>query len=248
MGICICFNNSNKNKNYIDVDELGNNSPKNLIEYIPINNSSSKINDIINDSPNYNSTNNNSYENTFETKMLKEINFVRTNPKKYALKLKELCGNIVSDGEYEYLIPYNNNNNNNNEKILLKSGKENFLDTINYLNNIEPLNGLQFCEEIKIKLKDYYKDLNIEENFFLTSENIGKLILNKRLKIIKKYNKCFFTIDIFPDPILSIVFQITDEIFNKERRNAILNKDFNFFSVNYFKDEKKKFLSILSFA
>ena len=247
MGICICCNNSNKNKNYIYVDELGNNSQNNISDYIPLNNSNSKMNDLVYDSPNIISTNNNSYENTFEIKMLKEINFVRTNPKKYALKLKELCRNIITEGDNEYLIPYKDNNN-NNEKILLKSGKENFLDTINYLNNIEPLNGLQFCEEIKIKLKDYYKDLNIEENFFLTSENIGKLILNKRLKIIKKYNKCFFTIDIFPDPILSIVFQITDEIFNKERRNAILNKDFNFFSVNYFMDEKKKFLSILSFA
>ena len=247
MGICICCNNSNKNKNYIYVDELGNNSQNNISDYIPLNNSNSKMNDLVYDSPNIISTNNNSYENTFEIKMLKEINFVRTNPKKYALKLKELCRNIITEGDNEYLIPYKDNNN-NNEKILLKSGKENFLDTINYLNNIEPLNGLQFCEEIKIKLKDYYKDLNIEEKFFLTSENIGKLILNKRLKILKKYNKCFFTVDIFPDPILSIVFQITDEIFNKERRNAILNKDFNFFSVNYFQDEKKKFLSILSFA
>ena len=247
MGICICCNNSNKNKNYIYVDELGNNSQNNISDYIPLNNSNSKMNDLVYDSPNIISTNNNSYENTFEIKMLKEINFVRTNPKKYALKLKELCDNIINDGKNEYLIPYKDNNN-NNEKILLKKGKENFLDTINYLNNMEPLNGLQFCEEIKIKLKEYYKDLNIEEKFFITSENIGKLILNKRLKLLKKYKKCFFTIDIFPDPILSIVFQITDEIFNKERRNAILNKDFNFFSVNYFKDEKKKFLSILSFA
>ena len=247
MGICICCNNSNKNKNYIYVDELGNNSQNNISDYIPLNNSNSKMNDLVYDSPNIISTNNNSYENTFEIKMLKEINFVRTNPKKYALKLKELCDNIINDGKNEYLIPYKDNNN-NNEKILLKKGKENFLDTINYLNNMEPLNGLQFCEEIKIKLKEYYKDLNIEEKFFITSENIGKLILNKRLKLLKKYKKCFFTIDIFPDPILSIVFQITDEIFNKERRNAILNKDFNFFSVNYFKDKNNKFLSILSFA
>ena len=242
MGICICCINSKKNQNYINVDELEYNSQKNLSEYIPLN-----YNDIIYDSPNIISTNKNTYESPFEITMLKEINFVRTNPKKYALKLKELCDNIINDGKNEYLIPYKDNNN-NNEKILLKKGKENFLDTINYLNNMEPLNGLQFCEEIKIKLKDYYKDLNIEENFFLTSENIGKLILNKRLKLLKKYKKCFFTIDIFPDPILSIVFQITDEIFNKERRNAILNKDFNFFSVNYFKDKNNKFLSILSFA
>ncbi len=247
MGNCACITNNNSHQKSINIDDLNNNCPRIITENGHFKDIKSRNNILGNDSLNVKSTDNISYENTFEIKMLKEINFVRTNPKKYALKLKELCRNIITEGDNEYLIPYKDNNN-NNEKILLKSGKENFLDTINYLNNIEPLNGLQFCEEIKIKLKDYYKDLNIEEKFFLTSENIGKLILNKRLKILKKYNKCFFTVDIFPDPILSIVFQITDEIFNKERRNAILNKDFNFFSVNYFMDEKKKFLSILSFA
>ena len=100
----------------------------------------------------------------------------------------------------------------------------------------------------KLRHLDNYKDLNIEEKFFITSENIGKLILNKRLKLLKKYKKCFFTIDIFPDPILSIVFQITDDAFNQERRNAIFNREYTIFAVNSIEDNKKNFISISSFA
>ena len=86
------------------------------------------------------------------------------------------------------------------------------------------------------------------QDLILTGENIGKIILNKRLELLQKYKKCFFNIGIIQDPILSIVFQITDEAFNQERRNAILNKDFTIFAVNYIEDNKKNFISICSFA
>ena len=34
--------------------------------------------------------------------MLKEINFARTNPKEYAIKLKELIKYIIKEGDCEY--------------------------------------------------------------------------------------------------------------------------------------------------
>ena len=178
--------------------------------------------------------------------MLNEINFVRTNPRQYALKLNELIQNIKREGDLEYLIP--NNNNVQNEKILLKSGRQIFYEAIDYLNNLEPLNELKYSEEIKIQFKDYNNVSVYDKQFILDGYMIGKLILNKRLELLKKYNNCFFSIDIFEDPIISVVFQITDEAFHKERRNAILNKDFTLFSVNYIRDDNYKFLSILSFV
>ena len=68
------------------------------------------------------------------------------------------------------------------------------------------------------------------------------------LEILKNYNQCAFNIDNFSNPILSIVFQITDEIFNQERRNNILNKNFKFFACNTTKDIENPFISISSFA
>ena len=118
---------------------------------------------------------------------------------------------------------------------------------IQYLNNLEPINQLEWNEDIKIKF-DYNNIIDNRKENILSSENIGKLILNKRLELLQKYKKCHFNIDIFHDPILSIVFQITDEAFNQERRNAIFNREYTIFAVNSIEDNKKNFISISSFA
>ena len=246
MGNCACINNYNSHQKSINLDVLNNNCPRIITENGHFKDIKSRNNIIGNDSLNVKSTDNISCENTFEIKMLKEINFVRTNPKKYALKLKELIQNIICEDDNEYLIPYKNDFN--KDKILLKNGKKVIFETINFLNNIKPMKQLKYSDDIKIQFEDCNEINNFDGKFKLTSEIIGKLILNKRLELLKKYEKCYFNIDIFEDPILSIVFQLTDEAFNKDRRNAILNPYFTLFSVNYFRDENNKFLSILSFA
>jgi hypothetical protein len=167
---------------------------------------------------------------------LKEINLIRENPKKFAIKLKELTKNIIKENDQEYLYL---NKNNLEEKILLKKGKTVFKDTINYLEQFNPVNKLIYNENLKV---------TFEENIKLTKENIGKLILNKRLNLLKLYKNCFFCIDIFQDPFLSVVFQITDEIFNKVRRNAILNKDYSMFAISTYKDSDNNFISISCFV
>ena len=65
------------------------------------------------------------YGNIYEIKLLKEINFTRTNPKEYAIKLKELTKYIIKECDCEYLIP-----NQLNEKIFLRNGSKLFYDTI----------------------------------------------------------------------------------------------------------------------
>ena len=173
---------------------------------------------------------------SFEMCFLKEINLIRENPKKFAIKLKELTKNIIKENDQEYLYL---NKNNLEEKILLKKGKTVFKDTINYLEQFNPVNKLIYNENLKV---------TFEENIKLTKENIGKLILNKRLNLLKLYKNCFFCIDIFQDPFLSVVFQITDEIFNKVRRNAILNKDYSMFAISTYKDSDNNFISISCFV
>ena len=63
---------------------------------------------------------------------------------------------------------------------------------IQYLNNLEPINQLEWNEDLKIKF-DYNninfidKNLNTDRKYnILSSENIGKLILNKRLELLQK--------------------------------------------------------------
>ena len=245
MGNCVCINTKYIGQKYININDLGNyDSNERLANISFLDYKSRNKNGNITSSIYNKSTENMTYGNIYEIKLLKEINFTRTNPKEYAIKLKELTKYIIKEGDYEYLIP---NKLNPNEKIFLRNGSKLFYDTIQYLNNLEPINQLEWNEDIKIKF-DYNNIIDNRKENILSSENIGKLILNKRLELLQKYKKCHFNIDIFHDPFLSIVFQITDDAFNQERRNAIFNREYTIFAVNSIEDNKKNFISISSFA
>ena len=230
MGICECVKYEISTQKIINLSDLNNiESQNNNENYEEKNNQKTNISSSI---PTMQSI-----SNLFEKNFLQEINFIRTNPKEYAKKMKTLTQNIFKEDDNEYF--YQNKNNINQKKIILKNGSKIFYETIEYLEQLEPMNKLKWNDELRIENQN---------NIILSQKNLGKLILNKRLELLKKYEKCYFNIDIFEDPILSIVFQLTDEAFNKDRRNAILNPYFTLFSVNYFRDENNKFLSILSFA
>ena len=252
MGICACIRMNNICQKYVNINDLENSYSNERILNNSILDNKSRNKNIELNVHNYNkSTGNVTYERSYELNMLNEINFARTNPKEYAIKLKDLTQFIIKEGDTEYLITKKLN-----EKILLKTGSRIFYDTIKYLNHLEPVHQLEWSNDIKIKfgtisnnnLIEYNNENSNNQDLILTGENLGKIILNKRLELLQKYQKCFFNIGIINDPILSIVFQITDEAFNQERRNAILNKDFTIFAVNYIEDNKKNFISICSFA
>ena len=168
---------------------------------------------------------------TFETNFLKEINLVRQNPKEFAKKIKNLTNLIIKENNNEYLLY-------NNEKIKLNKGSNIFYETINYLEQLRPVNKLIFNDNLKVDFEN--KDI------LLSKEIIGQIVLNKRLQLIKDYRNCFFCVDVFSDPFLSAVFQITDDNFNQVRRNAILNKDFTMIAINYINDRNNNFISICS--
>ena len=250
MGICGCIKMNNIGQKYININDLDNLYSNEKILNNSISDSKSRNhNNELNLKNNNKSTGNVTYERSYELNMLNEINFARTNPKEYAIKLKDLTQFIIKEGDTEYLITKKFN-----EKILLKTGSRIFYDTIKYLNHLEPVHQLEWSNDIKIKFGTIINNNFIEDNnqildnqdLILTGENIGKLILNKRLELLQKYKKCFFNIGIINDPILSIVFQITDEAFNQERRNAILNKDFTMIAINYINDRNNNFISICS--
>ena len=228
MGVCLCVNFENKAQKNIIINKF------NIVD--EKNNCENYENKTINQTISYISTENPIID-YFESNFLREINFVRTNPKKYANKLKELTKNIYKEDNNEYYYP---NKNNSDEKILLKKGSKVFYNTINYLQNLQPVNKLVWNEELKIE--------NYDKNIIFTKENVGRIILQKRLELLKTYDNCFFNIDFFKDPFLSIVFQITDDDFNQVRRNAIINKNFSKFAVNGIKDKHNNFYSICCFV
>ena len=100
------------------------------------------------------------------------------------------------------------------------------------------MNKLNWNDELKVRMTNVNKKIS----------SIGNLILEKRTELLAKYDAIMFNLDIFSDPVLSVIFQITDEAFDHQRRNALLNKKFKMFAVTYTYDYNKKFMSISTLA
>ena len=169
---------------------------------------------------------------SFEYTLLSEINSVRTSPSEYANKLKQLLSNIIIENSTCFFV-YNNK-----EKIVLQKGTHTFIEAIDYLKSLSPMNKLNWNDELKVRMTNVNKKIS----------SIGNLILEKRTELLAKYDAIMFNLDIFSDPVLSVIFQITDEAFYHQRRNALLNKKFKMFAVTYTYDYNKKFMSISTLA
>jgi hypothetical protein len=174
-------------------------------------------------------------EDSFEGLLLKEINLIRSEPQKYANKLKELIPNIrETNGKLYFHFE-------NKQKILITKGEELFQETIGILNKTKPMNKLSWNHFLKINIPSHIKKI--------TNGHIENLMISKRREYKNQFAQITFTIDIFSNPILSVIFQITDEMFNSERRNAILNPSFSQYAVSYREDiTEGKFFSISTFA
>ena len=91
------------------------------------------------------------------------------------------------------------------------------------------MNKLNWNDELKVRMTNVNKKIS----------SIGNLILEKRTELLAKYDAIMFNLDIF---------QITDEAFDHQRRNVLLNKKFKMFAVTYTYDYNKKFMSISTLA
>lgn len=218
MGICTCIKNISLNQNAA--------VPVSAKRKVSSFNKESDFGLMQNDDSNINSRAG-EQATTFESVILREINIARTRPKDYADKLKQMIDNIKIENNTCFLIY-------NKEKVILQKGIQIFIETIEHLNSIKPMCNLKWCEEIKLTNIKFKKNIN----------SIGNLLLEKRKQLIKKYHNCAFNIDIFADPILSAIFQITDEAFNRQRRNEILNPKYTKFAIGYTYDKDNQFFSI----
>ena len=151
-------------------------------------------------------------------KILNIINKIRNNPKEYIKEIKE---------NEKYIIPFSKNYfifSKNNFKIALNKGIEAFENAINDLNSRESMSNLVLKNEIIIKIPENENELN-DVNYFKNQTEIIK----------KKMNIDVYFKDYINEPEISILLMIIDDIWNDshDRRNAILNKDFNYIGINY---------------
>ena len=176
----------------------------------------------------------------FGEKMLTEFNLARTNPAAYADKLENLIKFIKPNKDkknqnregYTYVLEYSNKKN-----IGLSTGEKSFRKAIDLLRNLDPVDSLEWEDEIFIDIQTEHLS------------NIENVIKEKTNKMKEKFPMLKMHMDMIRDPELSAILQIVDDtVFNGKRRDAILNQNFNFMSLSQAKDENKQIYTLISFA
>ena len=153
--------------------------------------------------------------------LIKNINEIRTNPKSFIKTINESKKNIIEEDDKFY---YKQNNVKN--KIRLKEGQKSFDEAIDYLQNLESMDKLNFDNNLNIprpKSKEELKDTHYLKNMV---DNLIK----KGIRI-----KCYWKIDDINIQDVCLLMMILDENNeNKEIRNALLNKNMNKIGINSF--------------
>ena len=152
--------------------------------------------------------------------IFENINKIRTNPKFYIEYLKDCKKYIIEENDKFY---YKKNVNN---KILLKEGQKSFDDAIEYLENLESMNKLNFDNNLNIPLPNTKKEL--KDSHYL--KNMVDNLIKKGIRI-----KCYWKIyDINIQDVCLLMMILDENDKNKNIRNAILNKNMKKIGINSF--------------
>ena len=158
----------------------------------------------------------------YPNKILSIINQIRENPKTYSDIIKNSIKNIrqeeSKDGSDKVRFIYENN-----LKILLFRGKEAFIEAAEILKEKEPIEPLQFKNEICIPLPEKVEDIN-NSNY----------IKEQVKKINEKYHINAFYKDKIIDPDIAVLMMIVDDSTKNpgKKRETILNKKFKYIGIS----------------
>ena len=165
----------------------------------------------------------------YNTRVIDLINQIRLFPEKYASVILKNMQYISK----EIRIEANDETGQNEEKqeiffqkkvkVKLYKGEKAFTNAANYIRNIEPMGVLMSKDDIKLILPETEQEMN--DNSF---------VKNQLIEIRKKYNISAFFKDNVKNPEIGILLMIVGDSKKAEnkKRNAILNPDYKYISVN----------------
>ena len=174
-----------------------------------------------NNNNNIKKNNNNNYLelgilNDFCQYLFDKINEIRTNPKNFINVINESKKNITTTNDKFYYKQ-------NNVKIVLKYGQKSFDDAIEYLQNLESMNKLQFDNDLLIPLPKNQEDL--KDKNYLKNNVYNKIRTGIRIK-------CFWRSDINIKEVCLLMMILDENNEKKEKRNSIFNKNMKKIGIN----------------
>jgi len=174
-----------------------------------------------NNNNNIKKNNNNNYLelgilNDFCQYLFDKINEIRTNPKNFINVINESKKNITTTNDKFYYKQ-------NNVKYVLKNGQKSFDDAIEYLQNLESMDKLQFDNDLLIPLPKIKEDL--KDKNYLKNNVYNKIRTGIRIK-------CFWRSDINIKEVCLLMMILDENNEKKEKRNSIFNKNMKKIGIN----------------
>ena len=170
----------------------------------------------------------------YPEKMLELINKIREDPVSYAEVIEDSIKNIIeTNNETKPKIIYKKK-----VKVALTRGEPAFREAAELLRNMEPLPPLEFKSDICAPLPDNEEEL--KEPYFLR-EQVKTLRETTNIDIFFK--------DLIKIPEVSALLMIVDDGEKNagRKRNAVLNKDYNYIGINS-KFIGKNFIAYFTFS
>ncbi len=159
----------------------------------------------------------------FAKEMVKEINEARTQPWKYAEKIKSHIKHIVKDdiGNSFYCCE-------GSSKISLPSGAKAFEECIEYLNNLFPCSELILIDELKLPFPNKFPETATSREY------ITSALLEKATELKDQYKINWFHYDNnINNPVVSTVLQLVDDNnSNGERRRHLMDPFMKHVGIN----------------
>lgn len=156
----------------------------------------------------------------YPQRMVELINIIREDPPAYADIVEKSIENIVqeTDQNNEVKLIFKKK-----VKVALSRGEEAFREAVEELRNIEPVEPLEFKEEICVSLPESEEDIR-DPNYL--KEQVKKLREN--------YNIDIFYKDLIKVPEISALLMVVDDSRKNpgRKRQSVLNKDFKYVGIS----------------
>ena len=228
MGVCECSKDKLDNQSNINVDE----EEKKNENYLSIIKEEANQNESSKNEPQNLKQNKEKYDiQNYPNDFLFLINKIRSNPKNFIPEIENALKLISTD---KNKLIYNGT-----IKVFLFKGEEAFKNAINVLNNTEPMENLEYYNDICIEPPNNENDLKDPKYFQ------NKIIEKKKDFYIHSYFK-----DAIKDPFISVLINIIDDTSTKsagKKRQCILNKEYKYIGITC-KKFGKKFCAYYTFS
>ena len=174
----------------------------------------------------------------YNNEILNYLNKIRTEPKNIIIDIDNILNKSKKKNENKFQIEIDETH----ENIVLEDGGAAFIETKNFLNNVNPVEiTFDLNEDLLIDISESDKNMDLP-----LDKKINKILKDKKKNIIEDYPNCQFFINFIKDIKIGLLFLLSQNMSNF--RNILFDEKYKNFNLTWIKEKKKIFIAFLCFA